>query len=36
MNYLVDTNVLSESSKPLPDPKVAAWLRANVERSYSS
>lgn len=28
MNYLVDANVLSEPTKPLPDPRVVAWLRA--------
>ena len=26
MAYLVDTNVLCESSKPSPDPKVIRWL----------
>ena len=29
MSYLVDANVLSEPTKPEPDPKVVAWLRAN-------
>ena len=28
MNYLVDTNVLSEATKARPDPRVAAWLAA--------
>ncbi len=27
MKYLVDTNVLSEPTKSLPDPRVLAWLR---------
>ena len=29
MIYLVDANVLCEPTKPKPDPKVVAWLRAN-------
>lgn len=29
MRYLVDANVLSEPTRPEPDPKVVAWLRAN-------
>ena len=29
MNFLVDANVLSEPTKPSPDSKVVAWLRAN-------
>ena len=28
MKYLVDANVLSEPTKPLPDPRVVDWLRA--------
>ena len=28
MKYLVDANVLSEPTKPSPDPRVVAWLRA--------
>jgi predicted nucleic acid-binding protein len=32
MSYLVDANVLSEATKPEPDPRVVNWLRAN-ERS---
>jgi toxin FitB len=28
MRYLLDTNILSEGSKPRPDPGVAAWLRS--------
>jgi hypothetical protein len=27
--FLVDANVLSEATKPLPDSRVVAWLRAN-------
>lgn len=26
MKYLVDANVLSETTKPTPDPRVVAWL----------
>lgn len=29
MKYLVDANVLSEATKPAPDPRVIAWLQAN-------
>ena len=29
MRYLVDANVLSEPTKPTPDPTVVAWLRLN-------
>ncbi|HET6570322.1 MAG TPA: PIN domain-containing protein [Solirubrobacterales bacterium] len=29
MKYLVDANVLSEATKPSPDPKVVEWLRRN-------
>ena len=29
MKYLVDANVLSEPTKPTPDPRVLAWLRAH-------
>lgn len=28
MNYLLDTNVLSEATKPRPDARAAAWLSA--------
>ena len=34
MKYLVDTNVLSEPTRPDPDPQVIAWLREN-ERALS-
>ena len=29
MTYLVDANVLSELTRPVPDAKVAGWLRAH-------
>lgn len=29
MKYLVHVNVLSEPSKPAPDPRVIDWLRVN-------
>jgi len=29
VKYLVDANVLSEPTKPSPDPSVVDWLRAN-------
>lgn len=29
MKYLVDANVLSEPTRPVPEVKVVAWLRAN-------
>jgi predicted nucleic acid-binding protein len=29
VKYLVDANVLSEPTKPAPDNRVVAWLRAN-------
>jgi hypothetical protein len=29
MSYLVDGNVLSEATKPAPDPSVVEWLRRN-------
>ena len=29
MSYLDDANVLSEATKPSPEPKVLEWLRAN-------
>ena len=29
MTFLVDANVLSESTKPAPDPAVVDWLRRN-------
>jgi toxin FitB len=29
VSYLVDANVLSEATKPKPDPRVVEWLRRN-------
>jgi predicted nucleic acid-binding protein len=29
MTYLLDTNVVAETSKPLPDSKCVAWLLAH-------
>ena len=29
MRYLVDANVLSEATRPDPDPAVIGWLRTN-------
>ena len=29
MKYLVDANVLSEPTKPIPDPRVVEWLRVH-------
>ena len=29
MTYLVDANLLSEPTKPMPDPRVVGWLRDN-------
>lgn len=29
MTFLVDANVLSEATKPLPEPAVVRWLRSN-------
>lgn len=34
MKFLVDANVLSEATKPDPDPRVVEWLRRN-ERSVA-
>ncbi len=36
MNYLIDTNVYSESAKPIPDPGVVAWLRQHEGNLYVS
>jgi len=32
VKYLVDANVLSEPTKPAPNPSVIAWLRKNESR----
>ncbi len=34
MKYLVDANLLSETTKPEPDPRVVAWLRTH-EREFA-
>ncbi len=37
MNYLLDTNVVSEWTKPRPDPGVVAWLaQADEDRLFVS
>ena len=36
MNYLVDTNVLSEPRQKRPEPKVMNWLKANQASLYTS
>ncbi len=36
MNYLVDTNVISETMKDNPEPKVLAWMAKNEAHIYLS
>ncbi len=36
MNYLVDTNVLSEPRQKRPEPGVVSWLEANESSLYTS
>jgi predicted nucleic acid-binding protein len=36
MNWLVDTDVLSERAKSRPDGKVLAWLESNADAIYTS
>ena len=36
MNYLVDTNVLSEPRRKRPESKVVNWLKANESSLYTS
>ncbi len=36
MNYLVDTNVLSEPHQKRPEGKVVQWLRDNESKLYTS
>lgn len=37
MNYLLDTNAISEWTKPQPDPGIAAWLdEVDEDRTYLS
>lgn len=33
MRYLLDTNILSEMMKPLPDPRVAEWIDRSGDES---
>lgn len=34
MNYLLDTNVISEWVKPVPDPRIASWLSNSDEDHF--
>ena len=36
MNYLVDTNVISELARPKPEEAVLAWIRQNEPNLYVS
>ena len=36
MNYLVDTNVLSEARQKRPQSRVVNWLKANESNLYTS
>lgn len=36
MTYLVDTNILSEATKPKPESEVVSWLRENEADIYIS
>ena len=36
MNWLLDTNVISELSKPAPDLKCSAWLEAHAEDTFQN
>jgi toxin FitB len=36
MNWLLDTDVASQASKPRPDPKVNAWLAAHADDVFLS
>lgn len=36
MNYLLDSNIVSESTKPRPNQEVVAWVQANERSSYLS
>ncbi len=36
MSYLVDTDVLSEATKPRPEARVVVWLRENEPELYIS
>jgi toxin FitB len=36
MSWLLDTNIVSELSKPQPDPKCQAWLATHTEECFIS
>ena len=36
MNWLVDTDILSERTKPRPDAQVLAWMETNADAIYTS
>lgn len=36
MSFLLDTNVLSDPTRPQPSPKVDVWLAAHQSRLYTS
>jgi len=36
MNWLLDTDVASQASKPRPDAKVMAWLQAHADVVFLS
>ncbi|MEN9675301.1 MAG: hypothetical protein RIS76_1197 [Verrucomicrobiota bacterium] len=36
MNWLVDTDILSERTKPRPDARVLAWMETNADAIYTS
>ena len=36
MSWLIDTNVISELSRRIPDPKVSSWLLANQDELHVS
>jgi len=36
VNYLVDTNIASEPTKPRPNPQVLSWVKAHLGKFYIS
>ena len=36
MNWLLDTDVASQASKPRPDPKVTGWLTTHADSVFLS
>lgn len=34
MSYLVDANVLSEGTRPSPEPRVLAWLETHEDELF--